>query len=409
MSIKERIISCLKPENIDYCLLGLTAILLPYDKIYGNIAIVLTAAWALFRIISRKKYAFFLGLEFWSMLLPVLVLALGIFYSQDKAEAGAFTGRMMSLAVFPIIAGGLTLARKEVNNILWGFIIAYTLRAFWVMLKFLYLSGNEGFKMNWYFQEFSRYGAFHPTYMGLYSIMVLLLLFYLYTPQRTKLIVVTGGFHFIFLFLLASRMALIALLGMLLVMSIYYLRSHPGYRKYFLWTWGGLIVFIIILFSQNRDLRFKFSQLRNTSWNYNKYDASSIATRIAKWKSALEIARQNPLLGTGTGDLQADLLKEFYKLDCLQCKVKKYNNPHNQFLDMLARNGLLGIGSLLFFLLYATSKSIKTKNPYFQAFLLVIILMFISECLLNREKGVELIAFFQALFLYGYLDGKSIV
>ncbi len=390
--------------GLDFCLLWLVAVLLPYDKIYGNIAIALAAIWALYRIIDRKKYGFFTRKAFWSMALPVLVIVAGILFSSDIAEGWNFAGHVVSLVVFPLIVSGLELNREQVRKILWGFVLAYTFRAVWVSVKLGITAYQGSFHRHWYFQEFGNFGGFHPTYMGMYSVFAIILLLYLFRPgQKYGWFLVLGLFHVLFLFILASRMALIAFVVAMWIYSLYYWRRNRKDRKWLVAAWilmSGLSVFIM---SKNRDFQFKFAQMKNISWKYNKYDASSIATRVAKWKSAIEIGKHSLWTGSGTGDLPADLLREFRKLDCRQCLVKKYNNPHNQFLDAFARNGLPGLIAILFFVGFGFFMAVKERNVFFRMYLWVLVLLLLSECMLNREKGVEAIAFLHALFLYGYI------
>ena len=402
--IKRRKISNLFQScNTDTCLLLTAAALLPFDKIFGSIAIILALIWAFYRILREKKFPREPKAGFWAMSLQALVIAVGIFFSQDKQEAWTFSTHAVSLIAFPLIFTGLNINRKQMHIVLWAFIIAYSIRALWLLGSLAVSFLENGLHKNWYFQEIGDLGGFHPTYMGLYSVIVIILLLYLYRNSIRYAVLGTGIFHFILIFILASRMALMALAMVALVLSLHLVKRDKGYFKKLVPVWLLAIVFTVILFTQNRDLQFKFAQLKNTSWTYNKYDAGSIATRVAKWQSALHIALRHPWTGAGTGDLPKALKKEFYKLDCLQCKVKKYNNPHNQFLDAFARNGAPGLFALLFFVLYGFFRSRKDKNVYFLAFMWVVSFMFLSECLLNREKGVEVIAFFYAAFLYRYI------
>jgi O-antigen ligase len=350
---------------------------------------------------------------------PFFVYLLGNLNSTDLNYGFSFAGSMASLLVFPIIFIGYKLSKTQLYKLVIAFVASYTLRSIYAGITIGIKLLTDGFKIRWYFQEISNYGGFQPAYMGLFSVISLLLLLYLFDRKvairplffnqkmskkrevNSKIYLLLMIYHLFFLIVLATRMAFLALILIVVLYSTTVFVKEKKKRKF---IGVGLVLFLIItgvFVSENTSLKFKLKQMKNTNgFEYNKYDASGVSSRIAKWRAAINIGNKHPVFGIGTGDLPKEMMKEFYKLDCLSCKVQKYNNPHNQYLDSFARNGMVGVFFLLLMLGYSLYDSIKYKNTFYVMFVVMFIVMLLPECLLNREKGVEVFAFFNTLFIY---------
>lgn len=383
-------------------LIILVAILLPWDTIIGNIVLAITTIYSLFFIFKHNLFReTFFNYKYFISSSIILIYIIGIFYSSNVTYGLSFVETTIALLFFPLFFAGIYFSKKNLEMIILAFIYSYTARGLLVVFLLSKEIIGNGLKSNWYFQKIESLGGFHTTYMGLYSIVSIILLLYLTTQKKNIAIFYSLIlFHIFFLFLLASRMAIVTLLLIAIIYLVYLFIIQKEKRKIILSFSLISIIIVVIMFSNNHDLRYKFYQLKNIKdFKYNKYDASSIGSRIAKWESAMNVYHNNnKLIGTGTGDLPEDLLEQFKIIDCLQCRVKKYNNPHNQYLDSLTRNGIIGISFLLLTLFYPIVIAIKNKDVFQLMFMLTFVIMLVSECLLNREKGVQLFGLFYSFF-----------
>jgi len=410
-----------KIKKIGFFFLLLTTVLLSWDLIYGNIAIGITTAFALYFVIKEKKIKSFTTLMFVASTSIFFVYVIGVIYSTDMNYGTSFVGSMASLIVFPIIFIGFNLRKKQLNILILFFVSSYTFRSLYAIITIGIKLYSTKSGIRWYFQEISNNGGFQPAYMGLFSVTSMILLLYLFDTnisiwsllsinkstyndhKKSKFIyLILFIFHLFFLVVLATRMALITLIIIAVIYTVAVFRKEKRKRIGILIGMSIFMGLSSLFVSQNNSLKFKLKQMKNINeFKYNKYDASGVSSRIAKWTAAINIGKENPLFGVGTGDLPAQMMKQFYQLDCLSCKIQKYNNPHNQYLDSFARNGIIGVISLLFLLSYSFITSIKHKNIFYTMFMVMFMVMILSECLLNREKGVELFAFINAFYLFG--------
>jgi len=387
-------------DSYSHYLLIITVLLLPWDTVAGNIAIAVSVVFALYFVFKEKKFNEVFTLKYFAAISVILTYILGIFYSSDTKYALSFVQTTIPLLFFPFLFIPIKFFQKNIVNIILTFVISYTIRAlivfFFLVREVLYQRLNK----NWYFQKIGDLGGFHPTAMGAYSIVSIILLLYLLSKKKNNWYYLLIIFNIVFLFVLASRMVIISFLIISIIYLIYIYIKIKSKRKTIWIVSVSSIILMSIIILKDHDLKYKFLQLKNiNNFKYNKYDASSVASRIAKWESAINIYKENNfIIGTGTGDIPKDLLIQFKKIDCLQCRVKKYNNPHNQYLDSLSRNGILGLAFLLLNLIYPIIIAIKSKNIYQLMFMVTFGLIFVSECLLNREKSVQLFGFFYSFF-----------
>ena len=113
-----------------------------------------------------------------------------------------------------------------------------------------------------------------------------------------------------------------------------------------------------------------------------------------------ELIKSHWLLGVGWGDANDRLRECFEDKNLTELSRGKYN-AHNQYAYLWTSSGLF---CLLFFLLmigYNAQRAIASGNVVYISFLLLILLMMLTENILSRIYGVTFFAFFNAL-LHSY-------
>jgi O-antigen ligase len=121
--------------------------------------------------------------------------------------------------------------------------------------------------------------------------------------------------------------------------------------------------------------------------------------RLIVWKSAMQIIKNHPIIGVGIGDVRTELVKEYIRIG--EDKLEKERlNAHNQFLEVLLEDGLVGFS---FFLLVFGSLifiAINEKNLMLGLFIIMIIIFFMFETVLYRLAGVSFFSLFSFLLLH---------
>jgi O-antigen ligase len=152
------------------------------------------------------------------------------------------------------------------------------------------------------------------------------------------------------------------------------------------------------------SIKQKFSQfLEIDKIGFDENNYQSISSRFGKIEASVRVIGHNFWTGTGTGDLQDELIKEYRAMGFLMGYKYKYN-PHNQFLDNLARNGIFGVTICLVALyLFPLYYSLKRKALLLTAFISVAALVSLTESILDVHKGITFYTFFLSLIFYSQI------
>lgn len=111
----------------------------------------------------------------------------------------------------------------------------------------------------------------------------------------------------------------------------------------------------------------------------------SVLQRFELWRNTWQVFLRSPIWGCGTGDIE----------DCCLLELKKRcspladhpRNPHNQYLTSLATFGLLGTMLIAFVFIWALRRIQLRHRPLLVAYLVVLLISFISENTLSTLAG----------------------
>jgi len=141
----------------------------------------------------------------------------------------------------------------------------------------------------------------------------------------------------------------------------------------------------------------------------HRSDTSSIGTRFEMWQASVSIFQEHPLIGVGWGNYQknASLLAQ---QGLRNRSAALYEHPHNQFLSVLVKGGLVSFISLiiLFTILckFFIQKISRDTNKDIQRLALAGLLLVISficfglsEAIFERSRPISFFAFYVAVII----------
>jgi O-antigen ligase len=119
--------------------------------------------------------------------------------------------------------------------------------------------------------------------------------------------------------------------------------------------------------------------------------------RFIQWQCSFDILTENNawIKGVGTGDVKP-LLQSCYQDKKFWGHLYNYN-LHNEYLEEMVRHGLIGLSVLFLAFFYPLITAARHRNYLYVYFILIFMLACVSESFLNRQKGVIIYAFFNAL------------
>ncbi|MBR4135436.1 MAG: O-antigen ligase family protein [Bacteroidales bacterium] len=246
----------------------------------------------------------------------------------------------------------------------------------------------------------------HPSYLSLYMSCTIFLMLYDWKLRRKQLalgIKIIYGVLIAYLYIAvissSSKAGLLILLALCLVW-VFFLAG----------TWKSRLVGLGVFISVNflfglllyqfhatpfLRMRAAWTDIRNYEVN-SPYAYTSSGVRLTVWRCAWEVATDNHLLGTGTGDLTDDLIQNA-EANGYQNLVGHHYNAHNQWLQALASTGLLGLLIVLAYCLFPIVYSIRKRDILYFTFGLLVIGNLCVESMFERKMGATFIAIMYVL------------
>jgi O-antigen ligase len=132
---------------------------------------------------------------------------------------------------------------------------------------------------------------------------------------------------------------------------------------------------------------------------YGRDGMLAMEDRISIWKSAWEGYKLSPFFGAGTGGAQ-QLIDEGYLETGYDHGLDNRHNAHNQYLQLLCRNGIPEFAAFILLCIFCYKKAITQRSFIFFSFLFISNITMITETLMNRQKGVAFFYFFVCVFAF---------
>lgn len=406
------ILSKKQHEAIHQSLLMLFCFLLPLHPRVSVLAIIFLGINCL---LSGRVY-----FNFKSFLSPIPILffsfyalhLIGLIYTSNWTEGIQRVETKLPLLIFPLILFSFPIKNKEgIFSILKSYVIGCLLASVYCLVSgFLkYIETGE----NWMiYKKLGSFLGFHPTYFSVYlSFAFFILLFFLVKKIKTHSLKykigsgILAGWFFIVILLLSSRMTILATV---FILGISFL-TWMYFQQKLLQGIGISFLAIILLFFSIKNLP-SVNQRTQTAINsvINK-DSTKInrAPRINIWNAAFTVIKENPIIGTGTGDVQEELMK-IYKERNYKRALKDNYNPHNQYLQTTATLGIIGGVLLLIYLMAPFWLAFQQKDYLYLLFLSLVMMSFLTESILQTQRGTLFFGFFHTFLAMKFLEDKEL-
>ena len=153
----------------------------------------------------------------------------------------------------------------------------------------------------------------------------------------------------------------------------------------------------------NPGLKTRILKIMVAYDNYNNggdANGSSVFQRVEFIKASLDIIKENPLVGVGTGDI-SNAFDDYYERTDSKLTEENRLRSHNQYLAITVAFGVLGLVWFLFALLYPVAADKRNRNYLYVIFLLIMMLSMFTEDTLETQIGVTLFAFFNSFLVFG--------
>ena len=251
----------------------------------------------------------------------------------------------------------------------------------------------------------------HPSYRAMYFVLALAIIYF----QRNK----KGNVSFwqkyfiplilsFFVLLFNSKAGIITLsiLGVMVCQQIVF--KEKKIKLALTGMLAAVLLFLSLYFAAPQFAIRIDEAVNSLTENVDvKKSENSTASRMALWNAAKVVISENWMIGTGTGDVKDALFKEYEK-EGMSFALQENLNAHNQFLQTFASLGIPGVLNISLILLFPLLYSFKKRNYIYMVFLLMIIINFSVESMLETQAGVIFYAFFNFLLLFSFSQEEKI-
>ncbi len=401
--------------NLTQILLLVLALLIPFEKTTMRITIV---AITLIATIKGEYSVFYKKKSWLKMILTLLwiIPLIQLTILNGTNDYWSHLETKLSLLLFPIfILIGFELKKDFIYQLMKVFIIGCCISIIICLINALYNFLILEKANSFYYKNLSFFH--HPSYFSMYLNFAISLLYLDVISSNSKLKIEKKWSMIliisltIFIVLVSSRTGWIVnfLINIIFIVSLikmkFFNKKHLLIGLAILFSLSGLINFSPSLKNRFNEI-IKYTLYSKQQSNY----PSSTSTRIKAWESTGELIQKNWVSGLGTGRGQHELNKVYWK----NYSIKEYENlenknSHNQYLQYLLDHGIIGFIFLLFLTIFMLFVSFKNKDFIYSIFLLIMIINFMTESILETQSGIIFFALFNTIFFFQWIDKKTAI
>ena len=393
--------------------------LLPYLLWFAGLAWLLEG-----KLLLKIKNAFtnkILIFYFVLFLVFYLLHLLSVFNSANSKEAWFDIQVKLALVVFPfIVFTSNDLIKKKTNNILIALLTGTIIAVLICLINSLFQSfnitdGHLVFQTHPFNQDWNNYflGNYfsifhHPSYFAMFIGLSIAIVFYLGFSKRDIVNLQRWQYFLLLIFLSVALFLVSSRAGLIIwvMIIIYYFISNLAGKYTFndkilsflpLVLLAGVFVFLLINGNRFKVVADEISAIEKDGQKSECQGSSEI--RVVMWEKALEIIKENPLLGIGNGDVKEKLQRNAEIEGYSMVKDRNFN-VHNQYLETWMGIGIFGFIVLL--LLIFMPLFFRSRHYLLPYLIIILSTSFLFESMLNRLAGVMFFSFFLSLLVFSH-------
>lgn len=348
------------------------------------------------------------------MVIFFLWVFISIFTSKDQHEGFRYLDPRLPTLYFPITLGLVQVGKELKERMLLSIAVIVTLYCaacmIWGINNYLETK-NTAFLYNDALTVMTDQQSAYVSLLVNFSIYIFS--WFLFFKNYRYKILLSVGILFLFgmSYMLGGRNMMVMLYLSVFIFLIYYAMKRRKYIEsaaiVLAILIGSLLVFKFVPSTLNR-----FKDIVYTKFQYNSrateshYSMETTADqwnganfRLAAWQCGWELFKEYPIAGTGLGDKKTKLMEKYKEKDFIVGYTTK-RNVHNNYLDLLLANGIIGL--LLFLIAWyilPIREMILAKDYLSILMMITFAAAMVTEVYLDRSFGGMIFGYFVPLLL----------
>ncbi len=388
-------------------LFGITLLIIFYVfgqyAIANTLIILLVLNWLLTKDTPKELLIRLQNKETWFFLTIFIITLLGAIYSEDLKIAWKFVEMRLTMLLIPLMVLSTKISKKIKETALLTFVYTCLAASLVGVIYSFYLFYHTGDSGYFYNDNLVILIDNQAVYFSLYlNICLLIIHWYLKKNNSANKIMwlIVSAVLLIIIFLLASRVSIIVsiLLLVYFIFDLFIEQKNLANISKVAFNIIGLLLLLGFLFPKTvkrfqsiaTHVQYDFSNsndvdhfngvISDENWN-------SLTIRLALWECAFELIKENPVFGVGTGDYDKAFRLKIEEKNFIYA-MKQNFGVHNQYLYFAISTGIVGLFFILIALAGLLINGIKEQNYLYFMILVVFMVAFLTENILNRYMGV---------------------
>jgi O-antigen ligase len=416
ISIAEKIKNFIKNKELTFGCCILSVIILPVNVFYLPPVMILWGLSWLWENNFRIKQKMFLENKASVLFLLFVVFFLwqisGLLNADSIGIGFERIFKRLSFVFFPLVL--FYPGKKIIRDIKW-ILVLFSTGTFIYMIyclgnalhnsisilngKFIFNPHPADYNYENFFIGFRLSAPLHPSYLSMYIVLSILISLESVIDSSHKLFkrglwLVLILFFLLMLYLLSSRAGMLSAIIVLPAYLLYQLSLKFPKWIIYLSSIAIILIFLKIAWTNDKLYYEKDGITKSQPSEILKNDE-----RYNIWRSAIGVIKHNLILGVGTGDATDELKKEFMRRGYVDGYYDNLN-AHNQYIEILLENGIIGLALFLGILGYMIFIAISEQNLIYGLYILMMMIFFFFESNLNRLAGVAFFPLFSFLLIY---------
>lgn len=348
----------------------------------------------------------------WPFLGLFAVLVVSLLYSEDTSHGLATLENKLSLVLFPFILLPVLLAGTKFKQYFFAAFITGCVLAIIAgiaqgianyIIDYQHIQNglwNWGYGINWFLS--SRFTVFlHPSYLAMYLNFSLFLLIREESAPSGWIHLKTNWRRGLILLFLTIQVLLISkaglfIAGLLFVWWVLMLFRNGSVRAGVALS-SMVVLATIALFWKAPELSNRIVNMAGFFDEKESDSGESNDLRVMVWNEALQLSRENMVLGVGIGDVRNELNERYERAEMKEARERNLN-AHSQFIQFHLSAGLAAV----FLFVMCFIEILASRKGMIGAVFLAVLLIsnMLVESMLETQAGMVFFALFGILFIY---------